>query len=258
MFIEGDEIQPGQLPNEAPRPVPDANGEALRQLHEELHATRARLKANMEEYEAANEELRAANEELQSISEEYRSTAEELETSKEELQSLNEELQTVNNELKMKLESVSRAHSDLQNLITATDVGTLFLDAALNIKRFTPRISDLFNITSADEGRPITDFTHRLKYAQLPEDAHRVLADLGSMEHEVESEGGRWYLMRIRPYRTVHDKIDGVVVTFVDVTVRRKAEADLRDSETRLQLARDAAALGILDHNPISNETWWD
>src|SRR5262249_43982961 len=150
---------------------PDSNGDVVRQLHEELSTTRARLKANMEEYEAANEELRAANEELQSISEEYRSTAEELETSKEELQSLNEELQTVNNELKLKPDSVSRAHSDLQNLITATDVGTLFLDAALHIKRFTPRVCDLFNITSADEGRPITDFTHRLKYDKLTEDA---------------------------------------------------------------------------------------
>src|SRR5262245_37992226 len=258
MFIEGDEIQPGQLPNEAPRPVPDANGEALRQLHEELHATRARLKANMEEYEAANEELRAANEELQSISEEYRSTAEELETSKEELQSVNEELQTVNNELKLKLEGVSRAHSDLQNLITATDVGTLFLDAGLHIKRFTPRVSDLFNITSSDEGRPITDFTHRLKYARLAEDANRILVELGSLEHEVESETGQWYLMRIRPYRTVHDKIDGVVVTFVDVTARRRAETDLRESETRLQLAGEAASLGVLDYNAIADRMRWD
>ena len=258
MFIEGDEIQTGQKQDDAQRQLPDANGETLRQLHEELHATRGRLKANMEEYEATNEELRAANEELQSISEEYRSTAEELETSKEELQSVNEELQTVNNELKLKLEGVSRAHSDLQNLITATDVGTLFLDTALHIKRFTPRVSDLFNITSSDEGRPITDFTHRLKYARLAEDANRILSELGSLEHEVESESGRWYLMRIRPYRTVHDKIDGVVVTFVDVTARRKAEADLRESETRLQLAREAASLGVLDYNAITDQMWWD
>jgi two-component system CheB/CheR fusion protein len=256
MFIEGDEIPLGQ--DEGRRPPSDSSRETVRQLQEELSTTRTRLKANMEEYEAANEELRAANEELQSISEEYRSTAEELETSKEELQSVNEELQTVNNELKLKLDSVSRAHSDLQNLITATDVGTLFLDGALNIKRFTPRISDLFNITSADEGRPITDFTHRLKYRQLREDALKVLTDLESVEHEVDSEDDRWYLMRIRPYRTVHDKIDGVVVTFVDVTARRKAETDLRDSETRLQLARDAAALGILDYNPVVDETYWD
>ena len=256
MFIEGAEVSPlAEGPSEA---IPDANAEVVRQLHEELSATRARLKTNMEDHEAATEELRATNEELQSISEEYRSTAEELETSKEELQSVNEELQTVNSELKLKFENVSRAHSDLQNLITATDVGTLFLDTALQIRRFTPRIYDLFNITVSDEGRPITDFTHRLKYGRLAEDANRILADLGSLEHEVETESGRWYLMRIRPYRTVHDKIDGVIVTFVDVTVRRKAEADLRESETRLKLAREAAALGVVDYNPITDETWWD
>jgi len=114
---------------------------------------RDRLKTSREEEEAANEELRAANEELQSINEEYRSTAEELETSKEELQSINEELETVNNELKLKLEGVSRAHNDLKNLMAATDVGTLFLDSMLRIKRFTPRVADLFNVTDNDEGR---------------------------------------------------------------------------------------------------------
>jgi two-component system, chemotaxis family, CheB/CheR fusion protein len=256
MFIEGDEVPPDQ--DAHLKPAPDSNGEVLRQLHEELRATRARLKANMEEFEGANEELRAANEELQSISEEYRSTAEELETSKEELQSVNEELQTVNNELKLKLDSVSRAHSDLQNLVTATDVGTLFLDTALHIKRFTPRISELFNVTAADEGRPITDFTHRLRYERLTDDARKVLAELDSLEHEVEADGGQWYLLRIRPYRTVNDKIDGVVITLIDITARRKAEADLRESETRLQLARDAASLGVFDYNPDLDQTWWD
>jgi two-component system CheB/CheR fusion protein len=257
MFIEGSEVT-GDQPSADTNEVPRADGEALRQLYEELHATRGRLKASLEEHESASEELRAANEELQSINEEYRSTAEELETSKEELQSVNEELQTVNNELKLKLEGVSRAHSDLQNLISATDVGTLFLDAALHIKRFTPRVSDLFNITASDEGRPITDFTHRLKYDRLPEDARRILADLGSLEKEIESQNGQWYLMRIRPYRTVQDRIEGVVVTFVDVTARRKAEEDLRESETRLQLAREAATLGVLDYNPVRQQMWWD
>jgi two-component system, chemotaxis family, CheB/CheR fusion protein len=259
MFIEGGELPADQDPTTSgDAGAPTGDGEALRQLYEELHATRARLKASLEEHEGASEELRAANEELQSINEEYRSTAEELETSKEELQSVNEELQTVNNELKLKLESVSRAHSDLQNLISATDVGTLFLDAALHIKRFTPRVSDLFNITASDEGRPITDFTHRLKYDRLPADARRILAELGSLEKEIESDAGQWYLMRVRPYRTVQDRIEGVVVTFVDVTARRKAEADLRESETRLQLAREAAKLGVLDYNPVRQEMWWD
>jgi two-component system CheB/CheR fusion protein len=201
--------------------------EMIRQLQQELQLTRERLKASREEYEATNEELRAANEELQSINEEYRSTAEELETSKEELQSMNEELQTLNAELKMKLEGVSRAHSDLQNLMAATEVGTLFLDTGLRIKRFTPRVAELFNITIGDEGRPITDFTHRLSYDNLEQDARTVLRDLAPQEREAESKAGRWYLMRLRPYRTVDDKIDGVVVTFVDVTERRRTEQRL-------------------------------
>ncbi|HWF76646.1 MAG TPA: chemotaxis protein CheB, partial [Caulobacteraceae bacterium] len=142
--------------------------ETVRRLAEELRLTQVRLREVREESAGANEELRIANEELQSINEEYRSTSEELETSKEELQSVNEELQTVNSELKVKLEGVSRANSDLQNLMAATDVATLFLDTTLKIKRFTPRLTELFNVTASDEGRPITDFTHRLKYDGLP------------------------------------------------------------------------------------------
>ncbi|MGD9968164.1 MAG: chemotaxis protein CheB [Hyphomonadaceae bacterium] len=206
----------------------EQNSALLAQMQEELQLTRDRLRASPEEYEAANEELRAANEELQSINEEYRSTAEELETSKEELQSMNEELQTLNSELKMKLEGVSRAHSDLQNLMAATEVGTLFLDTGLRIKRFTPSIADLFNVTPGDEGRPITDFTHRLRYAELEGDSRAVLKNLTPVEREVESVEGRWFLTRIRPYRTVDDRIDGVVATFVDVTERKASEHRLR------------------------------
>lgn len=200
--------------------------------------TQARLRTVREESEAANEELRAANEELQSINEEYRSTSEELETSKEELQSINEELQTVNSELKLKLEAISRAHSDLQNLMAATDLGTLFLDSSLRIKRFTDRVTELFSITPADEGRPITDFAHQLEYDGLVKDTRAVLTDLAPIRREVESRAGKWYDMRIRPYRTVEDKIDGVVITFVDISDRRQVEAALRESERELQELR--------------------
>ena len=203
-------------------------------MRDELSATRAVLRVTREQYEAATEDLRAANEELQSINEEYRSTAEELETSKEELQSINEELQTVNNELKLKLDMVSRAHNDLQNLISATDVGTMFLDHSLRIQRFTPRVADLFNIVAGDEGRPITDFTHRLEYQDLVSDARRVLADLIPIERTVHTTGGRWFLVRLRPYRTLEDKIEGVVATFVDVTERRQAEAAWEDRQAML------------------------
>ncbi|PDT53649.1 MULTISPECIES: chemotaxis protein CheB [Sinorhizobium] len=233
LFIEGDVIDPSAGPAERVDGHPPST-QAVRQLQEELQLAQSRLRATREESEAATEELRAANEELQSMNEEYRSTAEELETSKEELQSINEELQTVNNELKLKLESVSRAHSDLQNLMSATDVATLFLNPSLRIKRFTPRLMEIFNVTQNDEGRPITDFTHHLKYDGLAEDARSVLENLAPIEREIKSNGNGWYLVRMRPYRTIDDKIDGVVATFVDISERRHAEAAVRESEQRL------------------------
>ncbi|MEZ5774619.1 MAG: CheR family methyltransferase [Hyphomicrobiaceae bacterium] len=221
LFLEGDEVEVAGTDG-----AQSGEGTAVvSQLRDELQATRTRLRTIREQYEAATEELRAANEELQSINEEYRSTAEELETSKEELQSINEELQTLNNELKLKLEMVSRAHNDLQNLMSATDISTMFLDSSLRIQRFTPRVAELFNVQAGDEGRPVTDFTNRLEYAELVEDARRVLANLIPIERTVHSDNGRWYLIRLRPYRTLDDKIDGIVATFVDDTERHESEA---------------------------------
>lgn len=205
----------------------------VRRLHAELKAAQEALVASRGEHETAIEDLRAANEELQSINEEYRSTSEELETSKEELQSMNEELQTVNAELKSKLESISTAHSDLQNLTAATEIGTLFLDAKLRIRMFTPPIAHLFNITEMDVGRSITHFTNLLRYDGVEEDARRVLCDLSPAEKEVQSQDGRWFMMRLRPYRTVEDRIEGVVVTFVDISTRRKTERQLIESQQR-------------------------
>src|SRR5262245_38060122 len=231
LFIEG------QAVDEATTLTPDqeqVTDETVRRLTQELELTQGRLRTIREESEAANEELRAANEELQSINEEYRSTSEELETSKEELQSINEELQTVNSELKLKLEAVSRAHSDLQNLMAATDFGTLFLDSSLRIKRFTDRVTSLFSLTPSDEGRPITDFAHQLEYDDLIKEARAVVLDLTPVRREIPSRSGQWYDVRMRPYRTVDDKIDGVVITFVDITERRHVEEALRDSELQL------------------------
>ena len=246
-FFEGEPV--GDLASGAPLFEEPAPGERIQGLQQELQVTRSQLCASREEYEGANEELRAANEELQSINEEYRSTAEELETSKEELQSINEELQTVNGELKTELERVSRAHSDIQNLITATDVGVLFLDTELRINRFTPRISDLFNIVAGDEGRLITDFTHGLDDDNLAADARGVLGELASSEREVRSRNGQWYLVRMRRYRTVDDKVDGVVVTFVDISERRRAEEALRESEARMRAVIDGVADAIVTIN---------
>jgi two-component system CheB/CheR fusion protein len=243
MFIEGETVD--ETLAVVDRQVSD---ETVGRLKQELELTQARLRTVREESDAANEELRAANEELQSINEEYRSTSEELETSKEELQSINEELQTVNSELKLKLEAISRAHSDLQNLVSATDIGTLFLDSGLRIKRFTDRVTELFSITVADEGRPITDFAHQLDYQDLIKDARNVLTNLSAVRREVRSRAGRWYDMRVRPYRTVDDKIDGVVITFVDTTERRQVDEALRVSEEHLRQDR---RLVELSHDPI-------
>src|SRR5262249_39582233 len=211
LFVEGEEHEPINTDVDGGG---QANGEALQRLKQELELAQSRLRTMREDSESANEELRAANEELQSINEEYRSTSEELETSKEELQSINEELQTVNSELKLKLDAVSRAHSDLQNLMAATDFATLFLDTGLRIKRFTEQVTELFRITSSDEGRPVTDFAHQLDYDDLVKDAQTVVARLTPLRREIRSHNNHWYDLRLRPYRTFDDRIDGVVITF--------------------------------------------
>ena len=237
MFLEGGPVQ-FPLVSVEPGQLSSATEEVVRQLNDELLATRAQLKASRQEFETATENLRAANEELQSINEEYRSTAEELETSKEELQSMNEELQTLNNELKIKLDAVSSAHNDLENLMGATDVGTLFLDAGLRIKRFTPRVRDLFNIKAGDEGRPIADFTRRLDYPNFEREMHEVMEQTKNIEREIRADG-QWFLTRMRPYRTTEGRIDGVIATFVDVSDRRRTEEQLRHSLDELRNTRN-------------------
>ncbi|WP_420456768.1 chemotaxis protein CheB [Rubrivirga sp.] len=210
-------------------PPADADGvlaEALRQTEEQLQVS-------VEEFETSREELRAQNEELQSINEELRSTAEELETSKEEAQSMSEELRTVNDELKAKVDETARAKGDLENLITSTEIATLFLDRELRIQRFTPPVRDLFHVLASDVGRPLGDLAQKFGGARLAEDAEAVVARLSVTEREVEGEDGRWYLVHARPYRTVEDRIDGVVVTFVDITRRKADEAALAASADR-------------------------
>lgn len=222
LFLEGD---PAHVPVQTDTVAAGSDTAFLiTQLRNELTTTQSYLRTSRGQYEAVTEELRASNEELQSINEEYRSTSEELETSKEELQSINEELQTLNSELKLKLDAVSRAHNDLQNLMSATDVATLFLTTSLRINRFTPRFKEIFNVSGGDEGRPISDFTHKLHYSDLARDAGRVIAELAPVERILKSNDGLWFLMRMRPYRTLEDKIEGVVVTFVDITERQEAE----------------------------------
>ena len=212
------------------------------QLEEELQRTHDALHLTVEQYETSTEELKASNEELQAINEELRSTTEELETSKEELESLNEELATVNQELRENLEELGRANSDMQNLLSATDLGIVFLDSALQIKLYTARALDLFNITAADIGRPLDHFTNKLDYPGLTADAEAVLRTLQSSEREVCSTDGRWYLARLVPYRTLANEFDGVVLNFVDISEHRHAQ-ELRRQAAAMQ--EEAQILGL-------------
>jgi two-component system CheB/CheR fusion protein len=235
----------------------------VREIENELHRTREQLRTTIEQYETSLEELKASNEELHAINEELRSATEELETSKEEQQSINEELTTVNHELKSKVDEISRTNTDLQNLMTSTDIGVVFLDRNLNIKRFTPRAQELINVIPSDIGRPLAHLTHHLDYEQLPEAATAVLQTLRVFEREVRSHQGHRFLARLLPYRSLDDRIEGVVVTFVDVTdlraaedARKSTEAALRASEERFRLALRAAPLVAISQDADLRCTW--
>jgi two-component system, chemotaxis family, CheB/CheR fusion protein len=229
-----DESEPDVL---LPEPVPAEEQDPLaHQLEQELQHTKNQLRSTIEQYETSIEELKASNEELQAINEELHSTAEELETSKEELQSTNEELHAVNQELKNKIDELSRVNADLQNFLAATDIGTIFLDRALRIVRYTPQVGQLFNLIPSDIQRPLAHITHRILYTNLPGDAAQVLDRLIIIEREVQHDDGRWYVVRLLPYRTIDDHIDGVVLTFVDVTQRRFAEEARLDAHRQTEL----------------------
>ena len=197
--------------------------ELLRQLEQELETTRDDLQGTIEEMESANEELKASNEEVMSMNEELQSANEELETSKEELQSLNEELSTVNSQLHAKVTDVESASNDMANLLNATHIATVFLDAGLRIKLFTPPATRMFKLIPADVGRPIGDLVARFTDDDLLREAQELLRDLTPREKEVPTEDGRWCIRRIMPYRTLDNRIDGVVITFMDITERKVA-----------------------------------
>jgi two-component system, chemotaxis family, CheB/CheR fusion protein len=206
-----------------------------RRLEEELMHSKSQLRATVEQYEIQQEELRASNEELQAMNEELRSSAEELETSKEELQSVNEELTTVNQELKIKVEELSHANNDFTNLMNSTDIGTIFLDRSLRIKLFTPRARDAFNLIPSDIGRPLLDITSKLSGNSLVTDIDQVVKTLHKVEREVASVEGMFYMMRILPYRTTEDRINGVVITLLDVTERKVATNELQEARGELE-----------------------
>ena len=215
------------------------------QLHQDLQHTRESLQTTIEELETSNEELKSTNEELQSTNEELQSTNEELETSKEELQSLNEESATVNIELQSRIEELSRANDDMKNLLDSTDIATIFLDTDLRIRRFTPRATEIIPLTASDTGRPIQHLSSTLLDTDLTEYGKLVLADLAVRETEAgNKDGSLWYRVRVRPYRTTHNVIDGVVITFEDVTERKLiTELTLRRLAAVVQDSSDAVTL---------------
>ncbi len=206
---------------------PPLRSPRLATLERELQAARHEARTVREEMQSSQEELRSANEEMQSTNEELQSTNEELTTSKEEMQSLNEELQTVNTELQVKVDELSRSANDMKNLLNSTDIATLFLDNDLNVRRFTTQAAKIIKLIPGDVGRPITDLASELRYPELATDARGVLQTLVPAEKSISARDGRWFAVRIMPYRTLDDRIDGVVITFADSTAAKTMEARL-------------------------------
>jgi two-component system CheB/CheR fusion protein len=229
----------GQAKNEQIKENPKTEKQGstgrLRESEDELRRCSEELQSTREEMQTSHEELKSTNEELQSINEELQSTNEELTTSREEMQSLNEELQTVNIELQNKVSDYQQSDDDMKNLLNSTEIATLFLDRDLNIRRYTDQVSSLINIRKTDIGRPFTDLTTDLKYADLSKHALQVIKTLIFVETAITTNDGRWFNVRIMPYRTVDDRIAGLVITFSDITESKKLEIELKKANEALR-----------------------
>jgi len=226
---------------EAPAAESDAH---VQLLEREIAATRAQLEAATDDLETQIEDMKSTTEEFQSVNEELQSSNEELETAKEEMQSVNEELHTINSELNNKNELLTRLNSDMQNLLESTQIATVFLDGQLRIKHFTPTLSQLFPVRDSDRGRPITDILSGLAYTELQGDVDTVQRNGTIVERDLAlKDGAQTFVMRIRPYRTVKGEIDGVVITFVDITERKRAE-ELRANLAAIVESSDDAIIG--------------
>jgi len=218
-------------------------------LEHELKEAHDVILAIREEMQSSQEELKSANEEMQSANEELQSTNEELTTSKEEMQSLNEELHTVNQELQTMVTDLSRTNNDMKNLLNSTDIATLFLDDSLNIRRFTTRTATIIKLIPGDIGRPITDLVTDLNYPDLAEDSRTVLQSLSFREKSVSTADGRWFRVKIMPYRTLENRIDGLVITFTDTTASQQFEKSLAERNALLQFLMESVSGGIIVQN---------
>jgi two-component system CheB/CheR fusion protein len=212
------------------------------ELEDELKYTRGKMQDTLEEMQTSQEELKSTNEELQSTNEELQSTNEELTSSKEEMQSLNEELQTVNAELQSKVDEFSRVNNDMKNLLNSTDIATLFLDKELNIRRYTFQATKIFKLIKGDIGRPFTDQVSDLIYPDLSEDATDVLKTLVFIQKPIPTKDGRWFSVRIMPYRTLDDRIDGLVITFINISDLKKVEEKMVEVEQINKLLFDSTS----------------
>jgi chemotaxis methyl-accepting protein methylase len=210
------------------------------ELEQELRQVREDLRTTREEMQTSQEELKSTNEELQSTNEELQSTNEELNTSREEMQSLNEELQTVNAEQQTKMDELSRLNNDMRNLLNSTEIVTVFLDNDLHVRRFTTGANKLFKLIPGDVGRPLSDIASDLLYPEMTEEAREVLRVLVFSEKQIATIDGRWFSVRIMPYRTMEDVIDGVVITFAEITSAKTLEAELREENARLKKLHQA------------------
>lgn len=215
---------PGKSRRKAPAGAIDPD------ISAEIERSRMEIKALRETVHAAEEERQAAIEELQSTNEELQSANEELMTSKEEGQSMNEELQTINAELQTKLDDLALAQSDMQNLLNSTDIATLFLDKDMNVRRFTEQIKRIINLRNVDVGRPLGDLASTLNYPELNADVQDTLRTLAFCEKEISTTDAKWFKVRIMPYRTVADVIQGAVLTFIDITAAKQLESRLRNT----------------------------
>ncbi|RPJ02720.1 MAG: hypothetical protein EHM31_02695, partial [Candidatus Aminicenantes bacterium] len=254
------------LSAEKPR-RPAAAKDDLQQLRDELKITREELQSTITQLEGSNDQSKASNEEVTAANEELQSANEELETSKEELQSLNEELNTINARLQDKVEELEGLNDDLSNLLESTAIATVFLDKELKVKRFTPASTRLFSLIPTDLTRPVADILRRFDDEALLGEAARVLADLAPLSKEVRADDGRWYIRRITPYRTLDDRIEGVVITFVDVCDIKKSEEALREAREQAEwlakmpgenpnpVARASAEGFALYVNPVASRT---